>query len=145
MTIAKATVPLDIIVRFAETDEMAVVHHSSYIVWFEAGRVAWMEAAGMPYPEIAGTGRHFAVTGIQAEYRAASRFGDVVTILTWAEELRSRKISFGYEVWCKDDERLLASGASQHICVDLAGKMAQIPSAIMTRLQSGNQRLAEAG
>ena len=56
------TVALDIPVRFAETDAMGVVHHSNYIVWFEAARVAWMDAAGMPYTEVAAGGNHFAVT-----------------------------------------------------------------------------------
>ncbi|MDQ3247886.1 MAG: acyl-CoA thioesterase, partial [Chloroflexota bacterium] len=36
---ADSPVALDIGVRFAETDLMGVVHHSSYIVWFECGRV----------------------------------------------------------------------------------------------------------
>ena len=26
-------------VRYAETDQMGVVYHSNYIVWFEVGRV----------------------------------------------------------------------------------------------------------
>ncbi len=58
---------LDIPVRFAETDLMGVVHHSVYVVWFEAARVAWMDAVGMPYVEVAAVGRHFAVTGVQVE------------------------------------------------------------------------------
>ena len=48
-------VPLDLAVRFVETDAMGVVHHSNYLVWFEAARVAWMDAAGMPYAEVART------------------------------------------------------------------------------------------
>ena len=145
MTLSKATVPLDITVRFAETDEMAVVHHSNYIVWFEAGRVAWMDAAGMPYREISAGGNHFAVTGIQVEYREPVRFGDGVRVFTWVTELRSRKVSFGYDVRRENNDRLIVSGASQHICVDLKGKMAKIPQAVYERLLAGNARLAEAG
>ena len=48
---------------------MGVVHHSNYIIWFEAARVAWMEVAGTPYTEFAAGGNHFAVTGVQVEYR----------------------------------------------------------------------------
>lgn len=144
MTIPRSPVPLDITVRFVETDEMAVVHHSNYIIWFEAGRVAWMDAAGIPYREVAAGGNHFAVTGIQVEYRDAARFGDPVRVLTWISELRSRKVSFGYEVRNRDEDRLLASGASQHICVDLEGRMAKIPGPVYARLQAGNVRLAEA-
>ena len=145
MTIPKALVPLSITVRFVETDEMAVVHHSNHIIWFEAGRVAWMDAAGIPCREVAAGGNHFAVTGIQVEYRDATRFGDAVRVDTWVSELRSRKVSFAYEVRNSDDDRLLVSGVSQHICVDLEGKMTKIPKSVFDRLRAGNARLAEAG
>ena len=77
---------------------MGVVHHSVYAVWLEAGRIAWLDAAGMPYAEIAGGGNHFAVTGVRVEYRAPARFGDVVQCHTQLENLRSRQVSFAYEV-----------------------------------------------
>jgi len=129
-------------VRFAETDLMGVVHHSSYVVWFEAGRVAWMEAAGMPYAEVAGSGHHFAVTAINVEYRAAARFGDVVTVISRLTRLRSRQVAFGYEVRNAITDERLATGSSEHICVDLDGRMAKIPEDVIARLLVGVQRLA---
>ena len=38
-------------VRYAETDQMGVVHHSVYPVWFEEGRSHWMRAMGSNYAE----------------------------------------------------------------------------------------------
>ncbi|HXF62447.1 MAG TPA: thioesterase family protein [Caldilineaceae bacterium] len=139
-----AAVPLELTVRFAETDLMGVVHHSAYIVWFEAGRVAWMEAAGVPYAEIAAGGHHFAVTGVQAEYRAAARFGHAVRVVTWLARLRSRQVAFRYEVRHAQSDELLATGVSEHICVDLEGRMAKIPQAVVERLRAGALRLADA-
>jgi len=141
---SRAAVPLDLTVRFAETDLMGVVHHSSYVVWFEAGRVAWMEAAGMPYAEVAGAGHHFAVTGIQVEYRAAARFGDVVRVITRLTRLRSRQVAFGYEVRNAFTDERLATGSSEHICVDLDGRMAKVPEDVIARLLVGAERLAVA-
>ena len=139
---ARATVPLDLMVRFAETDLMGVVHHSTYIIWFEAGRVAWMTAAGMPYAEVAGTGHHFAVTAVHAEYRAAARFGDVVRVITRLTRLRSRQVAFAYEVRHATTDERLANGSSEHICVDLDGRMAKIPEQVVARLVAGAERLA---
>jgi len=139
---ARAAVPLDLTVRFAETDLMGVVHHSAYVVWFEAGRVAWMAAAGMPYAEVAGTGHHFAVTAIQIEYRAAARFGDVVRVISRLTRLRSRQVAFGYEVRNAITDERLATGSSEHICVDLDGRMAKIPEDVIARLLVGAERLA---
>lgn len=140
-----AAAPLELTVRFAETDAMGVVHHATYVIWFEAGRVAWMEAAQMPYAEIAAGGHHFAVTALRVEYRTAARFGDRVRVVTWLERLRSRQVAFRYEVRHAAGDELLATGVSEHICVDLDGRMAKIPAAVVERLRAGAQQLAETG
>jgi acyl-CoA thioester hydrolase len=141
-TIPNAPFTVNVEVRFAETDQMGVVHHSSYVVWFELGRVAWMKAADMPYTEVAGSGYNFAVTAIHAAYRASSRFGDTVQIITRLAKLRSRQVEFSYEVRNVADQMLLATGTSEHICVDATGKMTKIPPSIYDRLVQGAARLA---
>lgn len=139
--IPDAPVAVDIEVRFAETDQMGVVHHGSYVIWFEVGRVAWMKAAGMPYVEVANSGYNFAVTGIHAAYRASCRFGDPIQVITRLAKLRSRQVEFSYEVRNTADQSLLATGSSEHICVDATGKMTKMPTAIYERLLAGAERL----
>lgn len=137
-----AGVALDLVVRYAETDAMGVVHHSTYIVWFEAGRVAWMDAAGMPYRTVADGGHHLAVTKLQAEYRSPARFGDTVRVVTRATSLRSRQVCFAYDIYSADDGILLATGNSEHISVDTHGRPAKIPSQVLAHLIAGMERLA---
>ena len=36
-------------VQYYETDQMAFVHHSNYIRWFEEARIWFMEQVGAPY------------------------------------------------------------------------------------------------
>ena len=121
-------------VRFAETDAMGVVHHSTYIIWFEAARVALMEEAGVPYAEVAAGGNHFAVTKLEVEYRAAVRFGENVQVVAGIESIRSRQIKFIYEVYNTRDKTLLATGSTEHICVDLQNRMAKIPQHVFEKL-----------
>ena len=137
------TTPID--VRFAETDQMGVVHHSSYVVWFEVGRVEWMKAARMPYAEVADSGYNLAVTAIHAAYRSSCRFGDTVQLVTRLTKLRSRQVEFSYEVRNSVDQTLLATGSSEHICVDSAGKMTKIPPPFYKRLHTGAEQLAARG
>ncbi|MFN8491712.1 MAG: thioesterase family protein [Caldilineaceae bacterium] len=141
LNLAKAIVATELTVRFAETDAMGVVHHGAYVIWFECGRVAWMVAAEMPYTEVAASGHHFAVTGLHVAYRASARFGDTIRIVTRVTKLRSRQVEFSYEVRNASDDTLLVTGVSEHICVDLTGRMAKIPQAIFDRLQAGAARL----
>ncbi len=130
---------LDITVRFAETDLMGVVHHASYIVWFEAGRVAWMGAAGLPYVQISNAGYNFAVTEVECRYRAAIRFGDPVQVITRLEGLRSRQVAFAYEVVNSATGVLCATGSTSHICVDNSGAMTRIPDWVAEGLM-GNMK-----
>ena len=39
-------------VRYAETDQMGVVYHSNYIIWFEVGRVEMMRQLGFVYRDM---------------------------------------------------------------------------------------------
>ena len=109
----------------AETDAMQVVHHAAYIVWFEAARVAWMAELGIPYQDFAAGGHHFAVTGLTASYRRNCRFGDAVQVRISLNQVRTRQISFDYEVVANG--ALVATATTDHICVDLEGNAARIP------------------
>ena len=43
---------ISIEVRYAETDQMGVVHHSVYPVWFETARTRFSQEMGVPYQEM---------------------------------------------------------------------------------------------
>ena len=130
-------IPVDVTVRFVETDLMGVVHHSAYIPWLEVGRIEWLTRIGMPYTEIAAGGHHFSVTGIDVQYRASTTFGDTVRVVTRLAKLRSRQVCFEYELFNAATDQLLATGRTDHICVDLAGRMAKIPQEVIDRIQKG--------
>jgi len=135
--IGSIAIAMDVPVRFVETDLMGVVHHSAYVPWLELGRIAWLAGIGMPYTEIAAGGHHFSVTGITVQYRASATFGDTVRVVTRLAQLRSRQVSFEYELFNAATDQLLATGRSDHICVDLAGRMAKIPQDVIDRIAAG--------
>ena len=39
-------------VRYAETDQMGVVYHANYLVWFEVGRVEMIRQMGISYKDM---------------------------------------------------------------------------------------------
>ena len=121
-------------VRYAETDAMGIVHHCSYIVWFEAGRVEYMRQIGSSYAEVEKSGHSFAVSEIGAHYLAPAYFDDLVTVRTWLEDVRSRTIAFRYEILHAETGKLLVTGLTRHICINTQGKVASIPKAVRTLL-----------
>jgi acyl-CoA thioester hydrolase len=116
----------EIEVRYAETDQMGVVHHSNYVVWLELARTRLCALSGFPYAEIEAMGYFLMVTGVEISYRQPARYGDTVTVVAWGERLMSRGIRFAYEV--RKGEELLATGATDHVWVERAtGRPARLP------------------
>src|ERR1700737_3123114 len=107
-------------VRYKETDQMGIAHHSNYIVWFEIGRTELCRATGFPYREIEERGLILVVTEIVCRYRAPYRYDEEVVIRTSVLEAASRMMRFGYELLDASGERLHATGSSSHVWVERA-------------------------
>jgi len=122
-------------VRYAETDAMGVVHHASYIVWFEEGRSAYMRARGLPYSEVERRGYYFTVVEVSARFLSPARYDDRVVVRTRLAELHSRGLTFAYEIRRLADDVLLVRGATRHICIDRAGKVQRIPADLLAALE----------
>lgn len=109
---------IEVEVRYAETDQMGVVHHANYVVWFELARTALCSVTGFHYADIERLGYLLMVTGVEARYHRPARYGDAARIVCWCERMGSRGLRFAYEVR-KGEERLV-TGATEHIWIDKA-------------------------
>src|SRR5215212_4198776 len=85
-------------VRYKDTDQMGIAHHSNYIVWFEIGRTDLCRQAGIPYREIEERGKLLVVVEIRCRYKVPYRYDDEVVIRTSITEAGSRMLRFGYEL-----------------------------------------------
>lgn len=120
---------IEVEVRYAETDQMGVVHHANYLVWFEQARTNLCAHSGYHYAEIERLGYHLMVTGAELRYLRGARYGERVTVAAWLDRLRSRGLRFGYEV--HRDGELLARGATEHIWVEAAsGQPRRMPEVL---------------
>ncbi len=120
---------VDVEVRYVETDQMGVVHHTNYIVWFELARTRLSAAAGLHYAEIEKAGYLLLVTGVEVKYRRGAVYGDTVQVTAKVERLWSRGVRYSYTV--RRGEELLATGATEHVWVERAtGKPVRLPAAI---------------
>ena len=70
-------------VRYAETDQMGVVYHANYLVWFEVGRVEFIRKLGMDYRSMElEDGIGIAVVNVSARYKYPARYDDELVIET---------------------------------------------------------------
>ena len=107
---------IDVEVRYAETDQMGVVHHANYIVWFELARTRLCSLSGFHYADIEKLGYLLMVTGVESRYHRPARYGDVVQVHCWCERVGSRGIRFAYEVR-KENEKLV-TGVTDHVWIE---------------------------
>jgi acyl-CoA thioester hydrolase len=113
-------------VRFAETDAMGIVHHSSYLLWMEEARVAYLAARGRPYEVLHEAGEDFAVLEAQVTYRQAIRFAEPVTVLVQPPGLKGARFSIDYEIRVRD--ALRATARTVHATMSRDGRPRRPPS-----------------
>ncbi|MDE7228839.1 MAG: acyl-CoA thioesterase [Oscillospiraceae bacterium] len=108
----------EIVVRYAETDQMGVVHHAVYPIWFEIARTEYIKAVGMSYSEMEREGVMLPVTAISCRYRLPAKYDDVLEITARITRFSPARIEFVYEVRRKGEQEILTTGTSAHGFVD---------------------------
>ena len=125
----------EIRVRYAETDKMGIVHHSNYLIWFEAGRSDLCRARGFSYKEMEEQDNALMVVAESyVRYKSPAFYEDVLTVRTQVAEVRSRSIRFIYEIFRENDDALLAEGETLHLVTDQNKKVMLIPERYKERL-----------
>ena len=104
-------------VRYKETDQMGIAHHSNYLVWFEIGRTDLCRMAAESYRAIEERGYLLVVTEIGCRYRTPFRYDDEVVIQTRVGECGSRMLRFDYELRNAEGD-VCATGFSRHVWLD---------------------------
>ena len=120
-------------VRYAETDQMGVVYHANYFIWFEVGRVELLRQLGFSYRDMEQNDSCFiAVVDARCRYKAPARYDDEVMVRTHLKNVRESLVHFGYELIRASDGVLLAEGETTHIVTDSKMKVAALPKKYLT-------------
>lgn len=117
---AQTVTRVDLDVRYAETDQMGVVHHANYLVWFELARTTLCLEAGFPYADIERAGHLLMVVGADLRYLRPARYGDPVAIECRVDRNGARGLRFAYRVLV--DGRTACEGTTSHVWVDAASR-----------------------
>ena len=116
-------------VRYAETDQMGVVYHANYLVWFEVGRVELIRQMGLDYKSMESEeGVGIAVVEVNVRYKAPARYDEELIIRTRIVGVRGSVVKFSYTLHRADDRLLLAEGATTHVVVDKTMRKAAMPA-----------------
>jgi len=115
-------------VRYAETDQMGVVYHANYLIWFEVGRVELMRAAGLEYKRMEiEDDCHIVVADAHCRYHQSALYDEVLRVRTRIAESRNRIVKFSYEVIRDADGKVLANGETTHVICGSNGRPKLLP------------------
>jgi acyl-CoA thioester hydrolase len=113
--------------RYAETDQMGVIHHANYYIWMEVARVELCETLGFRYRDMEkNDGVMLAVIESSCRYINAVHFDEEVLIATKISQVTSRMLAFSYEMSVAG--RNVATGETRHIFLNRHLKPARVPN-----------------
>lgn len=125
-------------VRYAETDQMGVVYHANYLVWCDIGRTQYLKALGANYAELERSGTMLAVSDASVRYHASARYDEVIRIETTLREIRSRALTFDYEIIHAESGTRLATASTVLVSLDRTGRPVKLPEQTRALLQAAN-------
>ncbi|MEQ1473679.1 MAG: thioesterase family protein [Candidatus Acidiferrum sp.] len=115
-------------VRYAETDQMGVVYHANYLIWFEVGRVELIRALGIEYKHMELTDDcHIVVVEANCRYLHPARYDEQLRVRTRIAEAKNRTIRFSYEIFRDHDSHRLATGETVHVICGSNGRPKLLP------------------
>ena len=117
-------------VRYAETDQMGVVYHANYFVWFEVGRTDLLRSAGWTYREMEAAGVSLPVIEAHCDYKQPTRYDDDLEIRTAGTLVSPVRVAFSYEVVRPTDSRTVATGRTLHASIDRGGRPCRLPDRV---------------
>lgn len=125
---------VEVRVRYAETDRMGRAYHTHYLVWCEVGRTRLMRSLGTSYRELEDRGVFLPVSDLEVSYRRGAEYEDLVRVTTSVERVRSRTVTFGYELHRQPGGELLARVRTELVCVDADGAPRRLPDRVRSLL-----------
>ena len=115
-------------VRYVETDQMGVVYHSNFLIWFEVGRVEALRELGFHYRNMEREdGCFIAVVDARCRYKSPAYYDDDILVRTRIRNVRGSLIHFHYEIVRAGDSTLLAEGETAHIVTDANMQKRELP------------------
>lgn len=107
---------------------MGIVHHATYLSYFEAGRVEYMHRRGIDYVDWTRRGIHLPVVEANVRYRKMARFDELLVVETSLEALTRVTVRFGYRIFRhREDQELVAEGFTLLACVNDDHVVTRIP------------------
>jgi acyl-CoA thioester hydrolase len=107
-----------IVVRYAETDQMGIAHHSVYPIWYEVARSEYVKLVGISYSDMENAGIMMPLVDLKCKYSGAARYEDVLTVHVKMVMLTPVRIEFEYTIYKGEEQKPIHTGSTLHVWVN---------------------------
>jgi acyl-CoA thioester hydrolase len=114
-------------VSYGETDAMGMVYYANYLHLFERVRSEFIRSRGMSYSKVEERGIYLPVREAICRYRSPLRYDDLAMLRIGICEWSRASVTFAYEVYNQDKNRLHATGNTQHAVINSDRKPVAAP------------------
>jgi len=123
-------------VRYGETDQMGIVYHANYAIYFEVARTEWLRAFGLSYSEMEAEGVKLPVISLNINYKNSAYYDDLLKVKTRLKRAPTASIEFEYEL-VNSDGVLLATGSTTLVFIDVQkNRPIRCPKYLLDKLQN---------
>ncbi len=105
-------------VRYYETDQMGIVHHSNYIRFFEEARTDYWDQAGLHYHALEQEGLLVPVLSCACHYKKPLRFPQTFSIEVKLTSFNGVRFGLKYRVFVEGEKNPVAFGETEHCLAD---------------------------
>ena len=88
--------------RYAETDQMGVIHHGNYATYFEFARIEWLRALGLSYAKLEEQGILLPVLSLSTEFKHPLQFEDQIQVEICLDGDPTSIVDFSYQIFNQD-------------------------------------------
>jgi len=121
-------------VRYAETDAMAVAHHSSYWLWFEEARVEFLNTNNINYSDLEKQGFFLPVAESYCKYLTPAHFNEVLIVNCFVTKIGGASVKIEYEI-INEKNQNVAKAYTVHPIVNEQGHIVKMPEKIKKEFQ----------
>ena len=115
--------------RYSETDQMGIIYHANYNVWFEIARTKLMDIMDFRYADVEAKGFFFPVLKVEARYHKPATYGKPVTVSCIISKYTGVRICYEYEVRDELTNELLVTGYSESGVTDQTMRVTNLAKA----------------
>ena len=113
---------MEVKIYYEDTDCGGVVYYANYLRYMERARTEYLASKGYAVKKLMDEGTIFMVLRVEIDYKSPARYGDIIEIETWVQDVTRATMVFEHVMREKTSRRVFVECRSKVVYVDPTGR-----------------------